>query len=173
MAPTVTRQRRLPALLAAAALAFAAVPASAQWVPSGPLASVPVVRDCTQTAGDVAATRLDPPTVYLCPHVVRLVRLKDPGAEHFYFVHEFGHVALATSDESAADCWAAHELAGAPHGERYLRAAIEHFRRRADAASRRYGTPSERAERIRRCAADAHGDDAGEAVPQPTPRPGT
>ena len=130
-------------------------PARAQWLPSGPLAAVLVVQDCTQTGGDVAVSRLDPPTVYLCPAVVRLVRKNDTGAEHFYFVHEFGHIALATSDEAAADCWAARELASAPRGERYLRAAIGHFRRRPEQPSARYGTANERAERIRRCADEA------------------
>ncbi len=163
---------RFVAAVAPLLLLLAAAPARAQWVPSGPLAAVPVVRDCTQTSGDVAVSRLDPPTVYLCQHVVGLVRRKDPGAEHFYFVHEFGHIALATSDEAAADCWAAHELARAPHGERYLRAAIEHFRRRPDQASRRYGTPNERAERIRSCAVQALADDdAADRPSAPPPRP--
>lgn len=168
---TVTRRRSAAALSAPLLLALHSAPARAQWVPSGPLASVPVVRDCTQTGGDVAVSRLDPPTVYLCPHVVRLVRQKDPGVEHFYFVHEFGHIALATSDEAAADCWAARELAGAPHGERYLRAAIEHFRRRPDQASRRYGTPNQRAERIRNCATEApvDVDASGRAAPPAAP----
>jgi len=148
----VLKRRDLAATAASIVLALVGVPARAQWVPSGPLAAVLVVQDCTQTGGDVAVSRLDPPTVYLCQTVVRLVRQKDPGAEHFYFVHEFGHIALQTSDEAAADCWAAGELANAPHGERYLRAAIEHFRRRPDQQSRRYGTPAERAERIRSCA---------------------
>ena len=125
-------RRHIAAVAASLVVALASAPAHAQWVPSGPLAAVLVVQDCTQTAGDVAVSRLDPPTVYLCQTVVRLVRQKDPGAEHFYFVHEFGHIALQTSDEAAADCWAAGELANAPHGERYLRAAIEHFRRRPD-----------------------------------------
>jgi len=147
----VTR-RRIAAAAAPLVLGVIALPTLAQWVPTGPLASVLVVQDCTQTAGDVAVSRLDPPTVYLCQTVVRLVRQKDPGAEHFYFVHEFGHIALQTSDEAAADCWAAGELANAPHGERYLRAAIDHFRRRPDQSSRRYGTPAERAERITSCA---------------------
>jgi hypothetical protein len=153
--PIVVNRRDIAAILATLVLALAGAPARAQWAPSGPLAAVLVVQDCTQTAGDVAVSRLDPPTVYLCPTVVRLVRQKDPGAEHFYFVHEFGHIALHTSDEAAADCWAAGELANAPHGERYLRAAIEHFRRRPDSHSRRYGTPAERAERIRSCAQEA------------------
>ena len=149
-------RRRIAAALATLVLAIGGAPAHAQWVPSGPLGRVLVVEDCTQTAGDVAVSRLDPPTVYLCRTVVRLIRQKDPGAEHFYFVHEFGHIALQTSDEAAADCWAAAELANAPHGERYLRAAIDHFGRRADQRpSRRYGTPAERAERIRSCADEA------------------
>jgi len=151
----VRTRPHLAAVTASVAVVLTHAPVLAQWVPSGPLASVLVVQDCTQTAGDVAVSRLDPPTVYLCPTVVRLVRQKDPGAEHFYFVHEFGHIALQTSDEAAADCWAAGELANAPHGERYLRAAIEHFRRRPDQQSRRYGTPAERAERIRTCAEEA------------------
>ena len=148
-------RRRIAAAVAPLVFAAVGAPAQAQWVPSGPLVSVRVVQDCTQTAGDVAVSRLEPPTVYLCPTVVRLVRQKDPGAEHFYFVHEFGHIAMQTSDEAAADCWAAGELANAPHGERYLRAAIEHFRRRPDQQSRRYGTPTQRAERIRTCADEA------------------
>jgi hypothetical protein len=158
--PIVPNRRDIAAAVATLVLALAGAPARAQWVPGGPLATVLVVRDCTQTAGDVAVSRLDPPTVYLCPTVVRLVRQKDPGAEHFYFVHEFGHIALQTSDEAAADCWAAGELANAPHGERYLRAAIEHFRRRPDQQSRRYGTPTERAERIRTCADEARAPDS-------------
>ena len=152
---TVVNRRDIAAAVASLVLVPAVAPARAQWVPSGPLAAVTVVQDCTQTGGDVAVSRLDPPTVYLCQTVVRLVRQKDPGAEHFYFVHEFGHIALQTSDEAAADCWAAGELANAPHGDRYLRAAIEHFRRRPDQQSRRYGTPAERAERIRSCAQEA------------------
>jgi hypothetical protein len=157
----MSNRRRAAAVSALLLVASGHAPAHAQWVPSGPLASVLVVRDCTQTGGDVAVSRLDPPTVYLCPAVVRLVRQRDPGAEHFYFVHEFGHIAMQTSDEAAADCWAAGELANAPHGERYLRAAIEHFRRRPDQQSRRYGTPSERAERIRSCAQDARPPEPG------------
>ena len=128
--------------------------AGAQWVPTGALAAVPVVHDCHETGGDVAATRLDPPTIYLCPLVVRLIRKKDPGAEHFYLVHEYGHVALATADEAAADCWAARALAQAPRGRRYLALAVEHFRGRPHQESARYGTPAERALRLQRCAGD-------------------
>jgi hypothetical protein len=131
------------------------IAAHAQWVASGALAAVPVIRDCNETGGDVAVSRLDPPTVYLCPNVMNIVRKKNPGAEHFYFVHEFGHIALNTTDEAAADCWAARELAKAPHGSRYLAAAIALLRQRPDEYSPRYGTPAGRAERIRSCAEEA------------------
>ncbi|HEY2187429.1 MAG TPA: hypothetical protein VGH48_02580 [Caldimonas sp.] len=129
--------------------------AAAQWQPTGALASVLVVDDCNETGGDVMVSRLDPPTIYVCPTVVRLVRRDHPGAEHFFLVHEFGHIALQTTDEAAADCWAAHELAGVRNGRRAIDAAIALFRARADDDGRRYGSPRERAERIRRCAEEA------------------
>lgn len=178
--------------MASVLLFLPAIGAHAQWVPSGALAAVPVVRDCNETGGDVAVSRLDPPTVYLCQSVVNLVRKKSPGAEHFYFVHEFGHVAQGTGDEAAADCWAARELARAPNGGRYLNAAIEHFRQRPNETSPRYGTPTERAERIRSCAEEERADvlaqarpmmpkrgempqrrraDCGNTASQPSPRP--
>jgi hypothetical protein len=146
------RHSILVAMPMALLLALHASDASAQWVPTGALAAIPVIRDCNETGGDVAVSRLDPPTVYLCPNVMALVRKQDPGAEHFYFVHEFGHLAQNTTDEAAADCWAARELAKAPHGDRYLAAAIAHFQKRPADYSPRYGTPAARAERIRECA---------------------
>ena len=129
--------------------------ARAQWQPSGALKKVLVVDECDETGGDVMVSRLDPPTIYICPRVVALVKKRNPGAEHFFYVHEFGHIALQTSDESLADCWAARALADAPHGRRYLDAAIALFRERPDDASARYGAPSARAERIRSCAEEA------------------
>lgn len=143
---------RFSALAIGALLAALAVSAQAQWVPTGALAAVPVINECDETGGDIAVTRLDPPTIYVCRRVVELLRKKEPGAEHFYLVHEYGHIALLTSDESAVDCWAARELARARNGQRYLAAAIRHFRQRGEDPSRRYGSPLERAERIRSCA---------------------
>jgi hypothetical protein len=146
-----------PPALVLAILVGLSLPARAvaQWRPSGPLASVLVVDDCNETGGDVMVSRLDPPTVYVCPRVVKLVRKQHPGAENFFFVHEFGHIALQTSDEALADCWAAHELAAVRGGRRTLDAAIALFRSRADDTSQHHGSAQERAERIRRCAAEA------------------
>jgi len=135
-----------------AVLAAVVRPAEAQWRPRGALAAVPVVRECDETGGDIAVTRLEPPTIYVCPRVIELARKADPGVEHFFLVHEYGHLAMQTGDESLADCWAARELAKAKNGERYLAAAIRHFERRGADTSRRYGTPLERARRIRACA---------------------
>ena len=161
------KTRRRIAVAAAALSLFSSgmiAVANEQWIPRGELAGVLVVHDCDETGGDVAVSRLDPPTVYVCDRVVRLIRAKDPGAEQFYFVHEFGHVALQTSSESAADCWAASELVRAPNGSRILRIAIAHFRSRGDEPSAHYGSPSGRAERIRGCADEAMaGWDSGPA----------
>ena len=143
------------ALVIVVVLLAAPAGAASQWRPAGSLASVLVVDSCDETGGDVMVSRLDPPTIYACPTVVKLVRKQYPGAEQFFFVHEFGHVALQTSDEATVDCWAAHELATVKGGRRALDAAIALFRARADDPSRRYGSPQDRAERIRRCAAEA------------------
>ena len=159
----------LASVVASVLLFLTAVGAHAQWVPTGALATVPVVQDCTETGGDVAVSRLDPPTVYLCQTVVKAIRRKNPGAEHFYFVHEFGHVAQGTPDEAAADCWAARKLATAPNGSRYLNAAIRHFRQRPNEPSARYGTPAERAERIRSCAEDERAKAGAERESTPMP----
>ena len=94
-------------------LVAASAQAEAQWRPTGVLATVPVIRECDETGGDIAVTRLDPPTIYVCPRVVELARKADPGVEHFFLVHEYGHIAMQSGDESAADCWAARELAKA------------------------------------------------------------
>ncbi|MEO8835590.1 MAG: hypothetical protein ABI364_02505 [Caldimonas sp.] len=142
-------------VLFAALQALAPAPARAQWRATGPLAAIPVVKDCNETGGDVAVARLDPPTIYVCPHVMALVRKKTPGAEQFYLVHEYGHVVQGTADEALADCWAARELARTASGRRIVEAAVEHFRQRGSEYSPRYGTPIARAERIRACADEA------------------
>ena len=155
------------AFVASLLLLVPATRAAAQWVARGALAGVPVLQDCNETSGDVAVSRRHPPAIYVCPTVVRLIRKQYPGAEHFYLVHEYGHVVEDTADEKIADCWAAKALATAPNGARYLLAVIELLRRRPDERSPRYGTPSERAERIRFCAEEERAD---ALVVAPVPR---
>ena len=134
----------------AAASTFAAAPA---WSPGGELAKVLVVHDCTETAGDAMATRLEPPTIYICPAVVKLANRQQPGIEPFFLAHEYGHVALQTADEAAADCWAAQALARTLPGRRAIASAVALFTRRGPQDdSARYGTGIARADRIRACA---------------------
>ena len=148
--------------------AFSSLPAFAQWVPSGALGSVKVIPDCARTAGDIAVARPGPPPIiFYCSPRAAETEAKHPGAEHFYYVHEFGHIANPNGSESDADCWAARQLASAPDGERYLRAAIKHFQSRGTEFHPAYGTALDRAERIQRC-----GRLAG-PTPDPLPRPVT
>ena len=144
------------------------LPALAQWAPSGNLRSVQVIPDCTRTGGDIAVARPGPPPViFFCPQAAAATTSMHPGAEHFYYVHEFGHIAIPNGSEPDADCWAARQLASAPNGELYLRAAIGHFQSRGAEYHPAYGTALERAQRIQRCAGMAAENRTG--APAPTP----
>jgi hypothetical protein len=128
--------------------------AIAQWQPQGNLANVPVIPDCNATAGDIAVARA-PGVIYYCPTSADRINQLDPGAGHFYYVHEYGHIALNSIDEPSADCWAVQQLLHAPNGATFIRAMLSHLARRAAAGEPsypRYGTPAERATRIRECA---------------------
>jgi hypothetical protein len=50
-----------------------------------------------------AQATLDPPLIRIRPDLGAL----RPGVQHFAIVHDCGHVTLQTTDEHAADCWAA------------------------------------------------------------------
>lgn len=127
-------------------------PAVAQWVPRGSLANVPVVENCAATGGDIAVARPGPVIIY-CQAAANQLNAQWPGAGHFYYVHEFGHVALQTADEPRADCWAAQQLRNAPNGRRTLDAAIRHFvARQYERVNPRYGPMLQRAQRIASCA---------------------
>lgn len=129
-------------------------PIQAQWQPTGPLASIPVIPNCTMTGGDIAIASPQG-VIFYCPMAADRINALDPGAGHFYYVHEYGHFALNTMDEGAVDCWAAQQLKSVPNGQQVISAMINHLLRRQAAFEPphpRYGSPGERAERIRRCA---------------------
>ncbi len=153
------------AVFAVVAFGLTASPTAAQWTPSGSLTQVPVVENCAATGGDIAVARPGP-VIFYCQSVADQLNAKWPGAGHFYYVHEFGHVALNTADEPQADCWAAHELRNAPNGVQTLEAAIRHFiARQNEPVNPRYGPMLQRAERVASC--------AGLQMPtSPTPRLG-
>ena len=133
----------------------ASAPATAcnQWAPSGQLATVPVIPDCTRTGGDIAVTVSGPQGagIFYCPQVAAASNAAVPGSGHFFFVHEYGHVANMSSDERLVDCWAAQQLAQVGGGC-YLEAAYELFMSRPNMCHPRYGCGYERAARIKRCA---------------------
>ena len=125
------------------------------WRPTGPLERIPVIANCQMTGGDIAVARSDPfrgPLIIYCPQTADRLNRVHPGAGHFYFVHEFAHHALATSDERACDSWAARQLAARPNGDAFLRQAMRHFMSRGQEYHPRYGTMWSRAENISRSA---------------------
>ena len=131
---------------------FMLVPLSAlaQWVPTGSLAAVSTIENCGRTGGDVAVVRNG--TIYYCQAAVNSLNAQWPEVGRFYFVHEYGHLALRTNNERNADCWAAEQLMRAPNGAAIVAVAIEHFRDRGDEFHPRYGTMVSRAQNIERCA---------------------
>jgi hypothetical protein len=66
-------------------------------------------------------------TIYLCPDRAEAIERRHPGASFFFRVHEYGHLALGTRDEAAADAWAAEQLCQTDAGRSVLRAVLGHF----------------------------------------------
>jgi len=153
--------------VAAVALMAGHVSAFAQWTPRGTLAQVPVVESCAATGGDIAVVRPGPVIIY-CQAAANQLNAQWPGAGHFYYVHEYGHIALQTADEAQADCWAARELRNAPGGEQTLDAAIRHFiARQNEPVHPRYGPMLQRAQRVANCAGLSMPADPSPANPSP------
>lgn len=104
----------------------------AQWTPPESLRSVPVRNDCKKTRGLVGMSfqpSLFNPhgIIYLCPDRAAAIDQRHPGASFFFRVHEYGHLALGTRDEAAADAWAAEQLSHSDAGREVLRAVLAHF----------------------------------------------
>jgi hypothetical protein len=79
---------------------------------------------------------------------MRSIDAKHPGASRFFMVHEYGHLALHTENEAAADEWAAKQLAAIPKERETLRAVLQHFMDSAEVYDPLYGTGIDRAFRI-------------------------
>lgn len=144
---------------------------NADWRPTGALARIPVIENCAVTGGDIAVARPDP-AIYYCQRAANALNQRWPDVGHFYYVHEFGHHVVGSS-EAEADCWAARELARLPDGQRYLQAAIRHFSDRGSEFHPRYGTAADRANRIRRCAGEDSGSSREPRLSESTPRLGS
>jgi hypothetical protein len=78
--------------------------------------------------------------IYLCPDRAEAIDQRHPGASFFFRVHEYGHIALGTRDEAAADAWAAEQLSHTNAGRAVLRAVLAHFADIGEKFAPYYGT---------------------------------
>jgi hypothetical protein len=116
-----------------------------QWNPPDSLRGIPVRNDCKKTRGGIGISfqpSLFNPygIIYLCPDRAEAIDQRHPGASFFFRVHEYGHLALGSRDEAAADAWAAEQLSHTDMGRAVLRAALAHFVDIGEKFSLYYGT---------------------------------
>ena len=117
----------------------------AQWNPPDSLRSIPVRNDCKKTQGGIGMSfqpSLFNPhgIIFLCPERAKAIDQRHPGASFFFRVHEYGHLALGTRDEAAADAWAAGQLSHTDAGRAVLRAVLAHFADIGEKFAPYYGT---------------------------------
>ncbi|MBV8215140.1 MAG: hypothetical protein JOZ08_18185 [Verrucomicrobia bacterium] len=117
----------------------------AQWDPPDSLRGIPVRNDCKKTRGLIGMSfqpSLFNPhgVIYLCPDRAGAIDQRHPGASFFFRVHEYGHLALGTRDEAAADAWAAEQLSHSDAGRATLRAVLAHFADIGEKFAPYYGT---------------------------------
>jgi hypothetical protein len=117
----------------------------AQWNPPDSLRAIPVRNDCKKTHGGIGRSfqpSLFNPhgIIFLCPDRAEAIDQRHPGASFFFRVHEYGHLALGTRDEAAADAWAAEQLSQSDEGRVVLRAVLAHFADIGEKFAPYYGT---------------------------------
>lgn len=153
----------LAATILAASLGQSPVATGADyWRPSGHLSQIKLIASCGETQGGVAVARM-PDKIYYCPYRISYINDLSPGAAHFFFVHEYGHLALSTGDERKADCWAANEFKTLYNGIVYIDSII-HFLNRYMSADMAHGQPDERAAHIRDCFINEHALSSEKAI---------
>jgi hypothetical protein len=117
----------------------------AQWDPPDYLRDIPVRDDCRKTQGRIGMS-FQPSlfnlrgVIFLCPDRAVAIDKQHPGASFFFRVHEYGHLALGSRDEAAADAWAAEQLSRTDGGRAVLLAVLGHFVDIGDRFSPYYGT---------------------------------
>lgn len=143
-------RRAMKLLIYLASFSTPTMSALAQWRPAGGILDVTVTNRCAMTAGKVASAKSN--RIFFCPSRAAQVDGQVPDASHFYLVHEYGLLAVHTTSEKLADCWAAHTLAAAPNGRHYVRQWIKHWRTYGR-TSFTYGSPEQRISNVRSCCA--------------------
>jgi hypothetical protein len=125
----------------------------AQWQPPPELQKIPVRQDCKKTQMAIGLST-QPSVLYpdgiifLCPSRAQAIDRQRPGASFFFRVHEYGHLALHTRSEEAADDWAAEQLSATAAGREVIKAVVLHFIDEAARFDPRYGTGLDRALRV-------------------------
>ncbi len=119
-------------------------------------ANIPEARlipNCARTGGGIAIAEPEG-RIYYCLQRVVAIERRYPGASKFFFLHEYGHIALQSGDELLVDCWSAHELSHTVRGEEVLTAARRYIEQFKLFIPKYGGTGADRSELLAGCYAE-------------------
>ena len=112
-----------------------------------------LIPNCAKTGGGIAIAEAAGRIYYCLQRVVEIER-RYPGATKFFFLHEYGHIALQSGDELLVDCWSAHELSHTVRGEEVLTAARRYLEEFKVFIPKYGGTGADRSELLAGCYAE-------------------
>ena len=120
---------------------------------SGGRIAVPEARlipNCARTGGGIAIAEAQG-RIYYCLQRVVAIERRYPSASKFFFLHEYGHIALQSGDELLVDCWSAHELSHTARGDEVLAAARRYIEQFKLFIPKYGGTGADRSELLKGC----------------------
>lgn len=120
---------------------------------SGGRIAVPEARlipNCARTGGGIAIAEAQG-RIYYCLQRVVAIERRYPSASKFFFLHEYGHIALQSGDELLVDCWSAHELSHTAQGDEVLAAARSYIEQFKLFIPKYGGTGADRSELLKGC----------------------
>ena len=120
---------------------------------SGGRIAVPEARlipNCARTGGGIAIAEAQG-RIYYCLQRVVAIERRYPSASKFFFLHEYGHIALQSGDELLVDCWSAHELSHTARGDEVLAAARRYIEQFKLYIPKYGGTGADRSELLKGC----------------------
>lgn len=120
---------------------------------SGGRITVPEARlipNCARTGGGIAIAEAQG-RIYYCLQRVVAIERRYPSASKFFFLHEYGHIALQSGDELLVDCWSAHELSHTARGDEVLTAARRYIEQFKLFIPKYGGTGADRSELLKGC----------------------
>ena len=118
------------------------------WKPGN--SAVIEIPDCN--IFDIAVSQFNPtPEIRYCLERFEALNYRYPGAGHFYYVHEYGHVILCEGNEILVDNWACSQILALDKGYKFINAFLRHLMERCSKGEKAlpgHGTPCERMRRI-------------------------